>query len=118
MSDTGRFTLLVNFKRFKYRDPGRVDTDLVFKGHTPGSISCADFVRAVRKHAVIEKKSRDDEYIADCAMSCFTDDAFYWSENLTKEVQEDWSLLRRALVEEYGSSDRVLSPVVWVVLYQ
>ena len=76
--------------------------DPIFKGRTPGGLSPEDFIRAVRKHGFSEKKARDNEYMADYAMTCFTDDALYWSETLSAEVQSDWSLLRPAILAEYG----------------
>ena len=84
--------------------------DPIFRGRTPGGISCAEFVRTVRRHAVAERKARDNEYIADYAMSCLDDEALLWSETLSVEVQGDWSLLRRALLAEYAVPTQQITP--------
>ena len=83
--------------------------DPIFKGRTPGGILCEDFVRAVRKHAFSERKARDDEYMADYAMTCLTGDALHWSETLPLDVRGDWSLLRPALLAKYNSASQEVS---------
>ena len=65
-------------------------------------------------HAFSEKKARDNEYMADYAMACLTDDALHWSETLPSDVCGDWSLLRPALLAKYGASDQQVLPSLYV----
>ncbi|KIO29813.1 hypothetical protein M407DRAFT_162450 [Tulasnella calospora MUT 4182] len=74
--------------------------ELVFRGSSPEE--CETFVSTIRKRALAEKKHRDDEWIAYLASSSFVGDAFYWYEDLDKEIQDDWSRLRPALVARFG----------------
>ncbi|KAG9045540.1 hypothetical protein FS837_006141 [Tulasnella sp. UAMH 9824] len=58
-----------------------------------------NFLRTVRKRALMEGKQRDNEWIADFAALCFAGDALRWYETLDDEVQLDWSKLRRAILD-------------------
>ncbi|KAG9040506.1 hypothetical protein FS837_000528 [Tulasnella sp. UAMH 9824] len=69
---------------------------------------CTGFIRQVRRKAFEAGKSRDKEWMADYAVSCFADDALKWSIKVHRDVLEDWDVLQRALMEEY-CKDRVSS---------
>ncbi|KAG9040505.1 hypothetical protein FS837_000527 [Tulasnella sp. UAMH 9824] len=62
---------------------------------------CMGFIRQVRRKALEAGKSRDKEWMADYAVSCFADDALKWSMNVHRDVLEDWDVLQRALMQEY-----------------
>ncbi|KIO29814.1 hypothetical protein M407DRAFT_21065 [Tulasnella calospora MUT 4182] len=83
--------------------------ELVFRGSSPEE--CETFVSTIRKRALAEKKHRDDEWIAYLASSCFVGDAFYWYEDLDKEIQDDWSRLRPALVARIAVSQVSVPPI-------
>ncbi|KAG8902934.1 hypothetical protein FRC01_009403 [Tulasnella sp. 417] len=59
------------------------------------------FIRQVRRKAFEAGKSRDKDWMADYAVSCFADDALKWSMRVHRDVLEDWDVLQRALMEEY-----------------
>ncbi|KAG8954568.1 hypothetical protein FRC00_005789, partial [Tulasnella sp. 408] len=62
---------------------------------------CTGFIRQVRRKALEVGKSRDKEWMADYAVSCFADDALKWSMNVHRDVLENWDVLQQALMEEY-----------------
>ncbi|KAG8950666.1 hypothetical protein FRC04_007291 [Tulasnella sp. 424] len=62
---------------------------------------CSSFIRQVRRKAFEAGKSRDKEWMADYAVSCFAEDALKWSVGVPPNVLEDWDTLQRALMEEY-----------------
>ncbi|KAG8950667.1 hypothetical protein FRC04_007292 [Tulasnella sp. 424] len=62
---------------------------------------CSNFIRQVRRKAFEAGKSRDKEWMADYAVSCFADDALKWSVEVPSDVLENWDVLQRALMEEY-----------------
>ncbi|KAG8921062.1 hypothetical protein FRC01_000433 [Tulasnella sp. 417] len=62
---------------------------------------CKGFIRQVRRKAFEAGKSRDKEWMADYAVSCFVDNALEWSMRVHYNVLEDWDVLQRALMEEY-----------------
>ncbi|KIO27523.1 hypothetical protein M407DRAFT_190200 [Tulasnella calospora MUT 4182] len=73
---------------------------LIFRGSNPEE--CETFVSTVRRRALDQGKQRDNEWMAIFASSCFAGDAFYWYEELADSVQDDWSLLRPALLTRFG----------------
>lgn len=82
------------------------DYDLCFRG-LDGE-ECMGFIRQVRRKALEVGKSRDKEWMADYAVSCFADDALKWSMKVQHNVLEDWDVLQRSLMEKY-CNDRVAS---------
>ncbi|KAG8922260.1 hypothetical protein FRC01_014267 [Tulasnella sp. 417] len=58
-----------------------------------------NFLRTIRKRALMEGKQRDNAWIADFAALCFAGDALRWYETLDDDVQLDWSKLRRAILD-------------------
>lgn len=75
------------------------DYDFCFRG-LDGE-ECMGFIRQVRRKALEASKSRDKEWMADYAVSCFTDDALKWSIKVQRDILEDWDVLQRALMEKY-----------------
>lgn len=76
---------------------------VVFRG-LPGE-PCEEFIRCVRGRAFSEGKQRDNEWICDFASTCFTGRALRWYEELDEEIQQDWKLLRQALLRQYPPAD-------------
>lgn len=73
---------------------------IIFRGEPSEEIE--DFVRQIRAEVFERGKSRDDEWIADFAATCFTGNALWWYENLSPDIQGSWTLLRQALLAKYG----------------
>lgn len=59
------------------------------------------FVTAIRRRAFALGKQKETVWIADYAATCFEGPAVRWFETLDDEVQEDWKLLRRALLQRW-----------------
>lgn len=59
------------------------------------------FVTAVRRRAFAEGKTKDAVWMADYASTRLEREAVRWFETLHEDVQEDWKLLRRALLERW-----------------
>ncbi|KIO33713.1 hypothetical protein M407DRAFT_229549 [Tulasnella calospora MUT 4182] len=72
---------------------------LVFRG-TSGS-EAEEFIASIHQVARSEGRIRDDLWIADFAVACFIGDALRWYAELEAEVQNDWRLLRRAILRKY-----------------
>ncbi|KAG9028380.1 hypothetical protein FS837_003894 [Tulasnella sp. UAMH 9824] len=66
-----------------------------------GGEECMGFIRQVRRKALEASRSRDKEWMADYAVSCFADDALKWSMKVQRHVLEDWDVLQSALMEKY-----------------
>ncbi|KAG9041904.1 hypothetical protein FS837_011576 [Tulasnella sp. UAMH 9824] len=60
-----------------------------------------DFIHAVNRHAWAAGKQRDYTWMADFAYACFTKKALRWYEDLDEETQNDWRLLKRAILTKY-----------------
>lgn len=80
--------------------PYAVPTPILFKGNAEDQVE--EFIRQIRAEAFQNGKSRDDEWIADFAGTCFAGNALWWYEGLELETQSSWKLLRQALVTKYG----------------
>ncbi|KAG8960446.1 hypothetical protein FRC05_006842 [Tulasnella sp. 425] len=65
-------------------------------------ISCHDFIQAIRQHAFDEGRTRDYAWIADLASLRFSGPALKWFESLDDATQEDWKLLKRAILRQYA----------------
>lgn len=59
---------------------------------------CEEFIRAIYKAAYAAGRLRDDAWMADLAVPCFSGRALRYYESLEPEVQCDWRLLRKALL--------------------
>ncbi|KIO30585.1 hypothetical protein M407DRAFT_20310 [Tulasnella calospora MUT 4182] len=61
----------------------------------------APFIQSVQRVAFQQNRIKDDEWIAELASSCFTDQALVWYLGLGKETQSSWAKLRIALAQQY-----------------
>ena len=59
----------------------------------------------MREHAFTEGKSRDEDWTADYAATCITDEAINWLEDQDPKVRLNWTSLRRALLDKYAPVD-------------
>ena len=75
---------------------------IIFSGNG-GPEECAEFVRSVREYAFGAGKVRDNAFIADFVSTCFVAPAFFWYEELDEDIRHEWNLLRKALIDAYGS---------------
>ncbi|KAG8977591.1 hypothetical protein FRB90_008743, partial [Tulasnella sp. 427] len=75
------------------------DRELSFDGKD-GS-AAESFVIAVQRKARVEGKSRDNEWIIDLVSTCLTGAALRWYVDLDDDTQNDWKLLRRAILQRY-----------------
>ncbi|KAG9033338.1 hypothetical protein FS837_002489 [Tulasnella sp. UAMH 9824] len=75
-------------------------SDALFTG--TGDLTCHQFIRSIREHAIEAKKQRDDVWMADQASIRFDGEALKWFESLEDEVQNDWKRLRRAILARYA----------------
>lgn len=66
---------------------------------------CERFITAIRKRALTRDKHNDNAWIAAYAASCLEGPALRWFEEQEDNVQEDWKLLRRALLQRYDSQN-------------
>lgn len=73
-----------------------MSTNLIFEGTCKSE--CESFVHAVRNHARVVGRSRDNDWIIDFVAACFLGDALHWYEELGPTVQNDWDLLRKAIL--------------------
>ncbi|KAG9015595.1 hypothetical protein FRB90_004772 [Tulasnella sp. 427] len=70
-----------------------------------GDRSCYEFLRSVRTVAFKNGKHKDGDWMAGYASTCFVAEAARWFEDLDDEVQGDWKLLRKALIERFPMID-------------
>ncbi|KAG8918771.1 hypothetical protein FRC01_001660, partial [Tulasnella sp. 417] len=78
--------------------------DLKFEGK--GGKEAEDFVAAVKKIALKEGRHQDSEWTAAFASTCFYGLALRWFEELDENVQSDWKLLRRAILQKWPAEAR------------
>lgn len=80
-----------------------VFADLVFEGND--RTECEAFVHAVRNYARAAGKSRDNDWIVDFVAACLLGEALHWYEELEPAVQNDWNLLRKALLSWHPADE-------------
>ncbi|KAG8993229.1 hypothetical protein FRB94_006742 [Tulasnella sp. JGI-2019a] len=85
--------------------PCKCPEDLAFTG-TDDAAECGRFIVAVRKHAYLHGKQRDDEWITDLVASCVSGDALTWHVTLPTTIKKDWEKLQLALIEEFSPNAR------------
>lgn len=88
----------IDHAKLTYYDP-QSTSSLLFRG-IDGK-ECEEFIYMIRLRAMAAGKVRDKEWIADIAGTAFVGDALRWYAELDEDVQEDWLLLRRALLSKY-----------------
>ena len=64
-----------------------------------------DFIQAIRTKAFDEDKIEDTNYMVALTSLCLTGLALEWFEGLSDDVQTNWSLLRRALLARFTTSE-------------
>lgn len=62
------------------------------------------FLREVTRVALVNRRQRDNDWKADYIQSCLAGSALRWYTLLDDEVQSDFNLLRRALLESYDGA--------------
>ncbi|KAG8975982.1 hypothetical protein FRB90_009360, partial [Tulasnella sp. 427] len=75
------------------------DSELSFDGKD-GS-AAESFVVAVQRKARAEGKLRDNDWIIDLVSTCLTRAALRWYVDLDDDTQNDWKLLRKAILQQY-----------------
>ncbi|KAG8911276.1 hypothetical protein FRC01_005801 [Tulasnella sp. 417] len=78
------------------------DIDLVFRGID--GAEAESFIRSVLRTARTEGKIRDNEWIVDLVSACMMGEALRWYIELDEDTQNDWKLLRKAILRQYSSS--------------
>ncbi|KAG8954855.1 hypothetical protein FRC04_010338 [Tulasnella sp. 424] len=90
------------------------DIELVFKGID--GAEAESFIQAVQRSARTEGRSRDNEWIIDLVSTCMTGEALRWYVELDEETQNDWKLLRKAILRQYPPlskpSTSALAPII------
>ncbi|KAG9021582.1 hypothetical protein FRB95_001910 [Tulasnella sp. JGI-2019a] len=76
------------------------EEDLKFTG-TNGPAECGRFISAIRKHAYLHGKQRDDEWITDLVATCLSGIALTWHVMLPSQIAWHWGSLQQALVERF-----------------
>lgn len=62
---------------------------------------CLDFIAKFREYAWSNGTDRDSEWMARSAPLSFRGHALLWYEGLDKETQDNWDLLRPAMIANY-----------------
>ncbi|KIO33712.1 hypothetical protein M407DRAFT_17329 [Tulasnella calospora MUT 4182] len=75
------------------------DINLLFEGID--GAEAESFILSVQRTARKEGKSRDNEWIIDLVSSSLTGDALRWYVELDEDTQNDWKLLRKAILQQY-----------------
>lgn len=86
-----------------------IEGDIIFTGESPEEAE--DFIFAIKKRAYSKGKQRDNVWITDFVSVCFAKKALRWYERLDEETQNDWKLLRRAILDEYEETSLPSSTV-------
>lgn len=87
------------------------EEDLVFSGRN--ARECERFIRAVRRHALLNGKSRDPLWMSDLVACCLEGDALRWHIQLPPDVSGDWIKLQVEMINRWPSS-----PIRRCVLHQ
>ncbi|KAG9027156.1 hypothetical protein FS837_004366 [Tulasnella sp. UAMH 9824] len=78
---------------------GAEPSQLEFRGRD--AEECEKFIHAVSRQALAAGKQRDDQWLADFAVSCFTGGALRWWGGLDERTQSSWRSLRQAMLSRY-----------------
>ncbi|KAG9022098.1 hypothetical protein FRB95_000876 [Tulasnella sp. JGI-2019a] len=71
--------------------------DLVSAG--TDAAECTRFISAIRKHAYLHGKQRDDEWITDLVASCLTETALIWHVKLPSQITWNRGNLQEAMTD-------------------
>jgi len=66
----------------------------------------------VRRYARAHGRSGDHNWTANQVQACFIDQALSWHVSLDSEIQDDWKLLERAVLERFGGANDGQSSLV------
>ncbi|KAG8925187.1 hypothetical protein FRC01_010572 [Tulasnella sp. 417] len=75
------------------------DIELVFQGID--GAEAESFISSVLRTARTEGKTRDNDWIVDLVSTCMRGEALRWYIDLDEDTQNDWKLLRRAILRQY-----------------
>lgn len=75
--------------------------------------SSGAFVQCVQRIGFQQGRSKDDEWLAEYAATCFEGDAIVWYAELEDEVRESWKKLRAALLRKYPPTAGGRTPSPW-----
>lgn len=81
----------------------------IFYGES--SEEAENFVFAIKERAYQEGKQKDHAWTAEYASICFAKGALRWYEELDEDTQNDWRLLRRAILAHYKDMEPASSKV-------
>lgn len=79
--------------------PPQPETPLIFDGKNADE--CESFIREVRARAHRAGKAEDARWMIALATSSLAGNALGWHLNLPAQVQNDWALFQRAMLDEY-----------------
>ncbi|KAG8912723.1 hypothetical protein FRC01_004938, partial [Tulasnella sp. 417] len=63
----------------------------------------AAFIQSLNRRAFAQGKSKDDEWLAQYAAACLSDDALTWYYSLADEAQNSWKKMCPALLKEFSN---------------
>ncbi|KIO27088.1 hypothetical protein M407DRAFT_23630 [Tulasnella calospora MUT 4182] len=78
-------------------------TVVIFRGKN--GKECDSFIRYIRQAAFEREKHRDYEWMAGFASSLYSGRALRWHSKLEDDVRENWKLLEREMIEEFGVAE-------------
>ncbi|KAG8993228.1 hypothetical protein FRB93_002065 [Tulasnella sp. JGI-2019a] len=74
--------------------------DLTFTG--TDAAECERFIGAVRRHAYLNGKQRDDEWITDLVATCLSGAALKWHVKLPGQIAWHWGNLQEAMIDRFA----------------
>jgi len=84
----------------RYNDEFSTPLEPLLFGGSPNE-DVTDFLRAVKRVAVIQRRQRDDEWMIDYVESCLKGQAMRWFDALPPATVESWSQVRRAFLARF-----------------
>ncbi|KAG9042592.1 hypothetical protein FS837_010661 [Tulasnella sp. UAMH 9824] len=84
------------------------EISLVFNG--VDGAEAESFISSVQQVARTEGRSRDNEWIVDLVSTCVKGEALRWYVELDEDTQNDWKLLRKAILRQWPSRAEPSAP--------
>ncbi|KAG9038024.1 hypothetical protein FS837_001325 [Tulasnella sp. UAMH 9824] len=84
------------------------NTDMVFEGID--GAEAETFIRSVQRTSRAQGRTRDNEWITDLVSTCMAGEALRWYVELDEDTQNDWKLLRKAILRQYPSPTQPSAP--------
>ncbi|KAG8916108.1 hypothetical protein FRC01_003372 [Tulasnella sp. 417] len=78
-----------------------------FSGYPEESV--ADLIQSVQRHAFEQDRSTDDRWISVYLGTCLSGEAMIWFSGLDEKTRNNWTKLRKALVNRFGSKPQTLA---------